>query len=197
MEGLAMGRYRTCSQALCVCTVLLLVGCGGGSAGSSGGSASSNASAGGSSEASASVASASAGGGGGLDRCALLKDGEIDEAIGPHDRGSTGLENEWGLQSCRWTATRAQNVEGYPNGWHDAVEVAVFDAAMTSWARDQATGEPVTGFASGAKYDESYGNLWFDCAGGRFCVVKARTASGDHRQEIATKLARTVQGRLH
>jgi hypothetical protein len=36
----------------------------------------------------------------------------------------------------------------------------------------------------------------FDCPGGRLCVVKARTFSGDRRQEIATQLARLVNCRL-
>jgi hypothetical protein len=179
-----MSRDRTRSHAFVVCALVLLAGCGGG--GSAGGGSAGSASSGDASSASNSE----------LDRCALLKDGEIGDAIGPHDRGSTGLSNEYGTQSCRWTATRAQNVEGFPNGWHDAIEVAVFDAAMNSWAREQAKGDPVAGVVPGARYDNTYGELWFDCANGRFCVVKARTASGDRREEIATKLARLVESRL-
>jgi hypothetical protein len=124
-----MSRYRTRSHALVVCALVLLPGCGGGS--SRGASADS---------ASAGNALAARGE---LDRCALLTDGEIEEAIGPHDPGSSSLSNEWGLQSCRWTATRAQTVEGYPDGWHDAIEVAAFDAVGVPLVRQQVRGDPV------------------------------------------------------
>jgi len=132
-----MSRYRTRSLALVVCVLVLLTGCGGG--GSAGG--------------------ASAARSGELDRCALLTDGEIEEAIGPHDRGSNSLSNEWGTQSCRWTATRAQNMEGYPDGWHDAIEVAAFDALAVPLVRQQVRGEPLAGFVEGARYDHTYGEL--------------------------------------
>jgi hypothetical protein len=131
----------------------------------------------------------------GTDHCALLTDAEVTEAIGPHGGGRTG-EGEWGNMGCRWTATTVQDVSGFPDGWRDAVEVAVFDENRTAWARDQATGSPVPGFVDGALFDESYGDLWFPCAAGRMCVVKARTASGDRRQEIALRLARLVNGRV-
>ncbi len=162
-------RYRTSSQSLVGYALALLVGWGG---------------------------AVSAGGPGERDRCALLTHAEIEGAIGPHKGGSTELGNEWGLQSCRWTATAAQKVEGSPAGWFDAIEVAVFDAARTPWARQQAKGMPVGGFVKGALYDGSYGELWFACAGDRFCVVKARTASGAKREQIANRLARLVEGRL-
>jgi hypothetical protein len=166
-----------------VCALVLLAGCGGSSSGR------------------ASADSAAAGGviaadRGELDRCALFTADEIAAAIGPHDGGSSSLSNEWGTQSCRWTATRAQNVEGYPDGWHEAIEVAAFDAGVAPLLRQQVSGDPVTGFVAGARYDVSYGNLWFDCAHGRLCVVKARTASGDHREQIAMQLARLLDSRL-
>jgi hypothetical protein len=174
-----MIRDRTRSQALVVCALVLLAGCGGG------GSADS-----------ASADSASAASKGELDRCALLTDDEITEAIGPHDRGNTSLSNEWGLQSCRWTATRAQSMEGFPDGWHDAIEVAAFDAAAVPLVRQQVRGEPMAGFVEGATYDNTYGELWFDCPHGRLCVVKVHTASGDRREQVATQLARLVESRL-
>ena len=130
-----------------------------------------------------------------LDRCALLTDAEITDAIGPHDTGSSSLSNEWGMQSCRWTATKAQNIEGLPE-WHDAIEVAAFDAGVVPMIRQQIRGDPLAGFVPGATYDHLYGELWFDCPQGRLCVVKVRTASGDRRQQIATKLARLVESRL-
>lgn len=171
-----MIRDRTRSQALVVCALVLLTGCGGG--------------------ASADGDSAGSPSAGELDRCALLTDDEIGGAIGPHDSGNTSLSNEWGLQSCRWTATRAQNVEGFPDGWHDAIEVAAFDAAAVPLVRQQVRGEPMAGFVEGARYDRSYGELWFDCPQGRLCVVKVRTASSDGREQSATQLARLVESRL-
>lgn len=174
-----MIRDRTRWQALVVCALVLLTGCGGGG---SADSASSD---------SASTASA-----GELDRCALLTDDEIGEAIGPHGRGNSSLSNEWGTQSCRWTATRAQTMEGFPDGWHDAIEVAAFDAAAVPLVRQQVRGEPIAAFVEGARYDNTYGELWFDCPHGRLCVVKAHTVSGDGREQIATRLARLVESRL-
>src|SRR5580765_5735578 len=62
---------------------------------------------------------------GALNRCSLLTESEVREAIGPHRSGSSGLENEYGLQSCQWVATTAQKASGAE--WHDTIEVAVFD----------------------------------------------------------------------
>jgi len=131
----------------------------------------------------------------GPDRCALLTDNEVDAAIGPHRSGRNDLTNQWTLQSCRWVATTAQKAEAYPNGWFDHVEVAVFDSLRTSWAREQARGEPVSGF-EGALYDSSSGEVWFPCARGRYCVVKAGTASGRNREQIAIRLGQLVEKRL-
>jgi len=170
---------RTRARAVIVCALVLLTACGRGDSAS-------HASAQGTSDA----------GGEALDRCALLTDDEIRDAIGPHDGGSTSLSNEWGLQSCRWTATRAQPKEGLPDGWHDAIEAAVFESAAVPLVRQQVRGDPVSGVVTGATYDHSYGELWFDCPRGRLCVVKARTNSGDRREQIATGLARLVERRL-
>ncbi|HJQ66544.1 MAG TPA: hypothetical protein VJ816_09220 [Gemmatimonadales bacterium] len=159
------------AQPIVVAVLALLTGCGGGGGG---GSASSRE----------------------LDRCALLTAAEIEGAIGPHGGGSSSLSNEWALQSCRWTATRAQSIEGYPDGWHDAIEVAAFDAAAVPLIRQQVRGDPLAGFVAGATYDHLYGELWFDCPQGRLCVVKAQTASGDRREQIVTQLARLVESRL-
>jgi hypothetical protein len=137
-----------------------------------------------------------AAGQGELNRCRLLTAAELEAAIGPSDAGTTGLSNTWGTQSCRWTAAKAQPMQEYPDGWHDAVEVAVFDATATPMMRSQVTGDPVAGALPGAVYDNSYGDLWFDCPGKRLCVVKVRTASGDRRQETATRLAGLVASRL-
>ena len=129
-------------------------------------------------------------------KCALLTKAEVEGVIGANDGGHNELGNEWGLQSCRWTATTAQKISGFPDGWRDAIEVAVFDEARTSWAREQANGEPVADFAKHAVYDKSYGQLWFDCARTRYCVVKVRTASGARREQNARHLAELVEKRL-
>jgi hypothetical protein len=174
-----MSSYRTRSQALRVCALVLLTSCGGGDSAQR-----------------TPGANASSAGTGELDRCALLTDDEIKGAVGAHDGGSTGLANEWGTQSCRWTATKAQPMEGFPDGWHDAIEVAVFDATAVPLVRQQIRGEPVAGVVTGATYDNTYGELWFECPGGRLCVVKARTASADGREQIATQFAKLVGSRL-
>ena len=174
-----MTRYRGRSQALVVCALVLLAGCGGGD-----------------SSESASADSDSDAGSSELDRCGLLTEGEIAEAIGAHEPGNSSLSNEWGTQSCRWTATRAHTVEGYPDGWHEAIEVAAFNATGVPLVRQQVKGEPLAGFVPGATYDQTHGELWFDCGDGRLCVVKAHTISGDGREEIAMRLARLVESRL-
>ena len=66
----------------------------------------------------------------------MLTDDEVRDAIGPHGPGSSDLRNEYGLQSCWWTATTAQKFDAYPNGWFDSVEVVVFDKLRESWARE-------------------------------------------------------------
>ena len=129
------------------------------------------------------------------DRCALLKDGEIDTAIGPHAAGNIGVPNPWGNNSCRWVATNAPAVKA-PEGWRDSIEVGVFEGSMLSWARDQARGTPIDGVAKSATWDRIAAELWWECAGGRVCVVKLRTADSKRRQEIATKFARLAESRL-
>jgi hypothetical protein len=161
------------------CVLLLLAACRGG--------ASSDRATGDSTAATAS---------GELNRCALVTDAEIEAAIGPHSPGRSSLENEWGIKSCQWTATQVYPMEGYPDGWRDVIEVAVFDADVVPMIRQQVRGDPVSGVVAGATYDNTHGELWFDCPGGRLCVVKARTRSGDRRGEITAELARLVTSRV-
>jgi hypothetical protein len=130
------------------------------------------------------------------ERCKLLTAAEITAAIGAHNGGTNDLDNEYGLMSCRWKATTAQQVDGFPDGWFDSIEVAVFDQMTDQWARQQASGDPVSGFVPGARYDRTWGRLWFNCARNRFCVVTVRTAKADGRAEIAMRLAKLVETRL-
>jgi hypothetical protein len=127
----------------------------------------------------------------GPSRCSLLTDQEIEAAIGPHNPGTNDLNNEWGMQSCRWTATTI-----HKDGSIDSIEVAQFSKEMQSWAREQAKGDPIDGFGEGAAFDASYGELWFRCAHDGLCVVKARMLSGTNREQIARRLAHLVLGRL-
>jgi len=129
----------------------------------------------------------------GLDRCGLLTAAEVEQAIGAHGGGSpTG---DWGQMGCRWQANTAQTVQDQPE-WFDSIEVAMFDGYRLEWGRDQARGEPVSGVVDGAIYDATYGEMWFECAGGRPCVVKARTASSERREQIAAEAARLVHSRV-
>ena len=129
------------------------------------------------------------------DRCALLKDGEIAAAIGAHEPGYNSVNNLWGNNSCRWVATNAPAVKA-PEGWRDSIEVGVFEGSMLSWARDQTRGSPIDGVARNATWDRISAELWWQCAGGRVCVVKLRTADSKQRQEIATRFARLADSRL-
>ena len=129
------------------------------------------------------------------DRCMLLKDGEIAAAIGPHQAGSVDVTNLWGNNSCRWVAKNAPAVKA-PEGWRDSIEVGVFEGSMSSWARDKAHGSPIAGVAKSALWDRISAELWWECAGGRVCVVKLDTADSKQRQEIATRFARLADSRL-
>jgi hypothetical protein len=131
-----------------------------------------------------------------LNRCSTLTDAEVEEIIGRHDGGRSEATNEWGFQSCRWTSVDAQAIEGFPRGWFDSVEVAVFDKDREDWAREQARGEHMPDFKQSAMFDDSTGDLWFDCGAGRFCVVKVRTASSEMRKERAERLARLIDARV-
>ena len=141
----------------------------------------------------------------GVNRCALLTDDEVKEAIGPHSPGMRDVsqltgkivtDNVWGFHTCQWTATTAQKFEGFPAGWFDKIELRVFDKDHASWAQTQAQGEPVKGFVEGALYDRSYGKLWFKCGHGEFCLLTADTAAGEKRETVALHLAEMMEKRL-
>ena len=129
------------------------------------------------------------------DRCALLTDAEIAAAIGAHEPGYIGVNNPWGNNSCRWVATAAPAVRA-PEGWRDSVEVAVWEGGMLPWAKDQVRGVPIAGVAKNATWDRTSAELWWECAGGRVCALKLRTADSKQRQDVAMRLVRLVDGRL-
>ncbi len=132
------------------------------------------------------------------DRCALLKDAEVDEAIGPHERGTSDVTNLWGTNACRWVAKNAPSGAKAPEGWRDSLEVAVFEGNQLKWTQDQARNAPeeAPDAAKGARWNRSGGEVWFDCAGGRVCAVKLRTASSKQRKENAFRLAKLVESRV-
>ena len=143
---------------------------------------------------------------GGRNACDLLAEEEIQRAIGPHTSGQpnvsemTGksvMNNMWGFQSCRWMATTAQQIEGFPNGWFDKIELKVFDADRTSWARKQAEGEPLKALREGGRYDATNGRLWFNCGRDQYCMLDADTANGQKRERLASDLATLVQSQLN
>jgi hypothetical protein len=190
MQTMSSEMRETCHRCFALLLITgLLSGCGAGTPASASRQPTASAAA------AAALPGADASSPDGLDRCALLKDEEISTSIGAHRPGSSTFENEWGLQSCRWTATAAQRIQGYPDGWFDLVEVAVFFKERESWAREQAKGSAVQGLAPGAMYDASDGELWFDCAT-RYCMVKAQTARPAQREHIAHQLAQLVTSRL-
>jgi hypothetical protein len=138
----------------------------------------------------------------GPNRCGLLTDDEVRDAIGPHAAGVNAPGSAWGLQSCRWLSANAEK-EQADSGLvlnSDWIEVGVFNPGGTgpnaAWAREQSEGEPVKDFVQDARYDASSGELWFECAHDRFCVVKAHTRSGATREQTALHLAELVFKRL-
>jgi len=141
----------------------------------------------------------------GTNACDLLTDDEIQRAISAHDSGRpnvselTGksvMTNMWGFQSCRWTATTAQKIQGFPNGWFDKIELKVFDKERSSAARKEAEGEPLKAFGEQARYDATNGRIWFNCGDGQFCMLNAETANGEKREQLASDLASLVRSRL-
>ncbi|CAN5624155.1 hypothetical protein BH20ACT2_BH20ACT2_15140 [soil metagenome] len=121
---------------------------------------------------------------GGPAECELLTDDEVDEAIGPHDPGA----QDFVFGGCVWVSTAGPDA----NGFVETVSVAVLSADE----KDSITepGEPVSGPADGATYSDLHGELVFPCGDG-FCVVKAGTADGEGREDIALGLAELVLDR--
>jgi hypothetical protein len=123
-----------------------------------------------------------------IDRCALLSEDEIAAVIGPHDGGRTGSadnQSQYGNDSCRWVAREAPYL---------FVELAVFGPRTEAWAREQASGEAVAALA-GARYDQTSAELWFDCAGKRFCSLQVYTSDGPNL-DTTLALARQAERRL-
>jgi len=138
----------------------------------------------------------SVGAGEGLNRCGLLTDTEVREALGEFHQDGQVLQNEYGLQGCRWTATTAQKVQGFTDGWFDSIEVTVFEKDREQWARHQASGVPAEGLGAGALYDDNHGQVWFACGQDRFCSLRARINNPSRRRQTAHNLAVLVRERV-
>ena len=129
----------------------------------------------------------------GTDLCALLTDDQVSGVLGPHTKGETGVETgaKYGDQSCVWKATAASG------GYTDSLEVSVLTGGVAGIAReDAARAQPVASFGHDARFDQSYGQLWFDC-GDKFCHVRVATGhstthSGAARKDAAIELARRI-----
>ncbi len=126
----------------------------------------------------------------GLDGCSLLKTTEVEEVIGPHTHFDEQTNPRDG--TCEWIATSARKGSEF----HERITVYVYEGNKLAWAKGQVRGEPVEGVAKNARWDRMSGEMWFDCAGGRQCLVKVSASSGKQRQAIATKLATLVDGRV-
>ena len=126
-----------------------------------------------------------------LDGCSLLKTPEVDEVIGPHTHFDEQTNPHDG--TCEWIA-KSPARKG--SEFYERITVSVYGGNKLAWAKDQVRGEPVDGVAKNARWDRMSGEMWFDCAGGRLCVVKVSASSGKQRQAIAAKLATLVEGRV-
>jgi len=127
----------------------------------------------------------------GLECSELLKTSEVEEAIGPHTIGEQIMTPGGGV--CEWFA-KSPSRPG--SEFHDRITLNVYAGNKLAWARDQVRGEAVEGVAKNAKWARMYGEMWFDCAGGRVCVVKLSTSRSKQQQAIATKLVKLVDGRV-
>jgi hypothetical protein len=138
----------------------------------------------------------------GTDLCKLLTDDEVSAVIGAHGAGVTGIQSGgyYADASCVWKATAPSTA---PDGEPDAVEVSVLTGDIAKFAKQQDAelGEPLASFGHDARFQQSYGRLWFDCGDGKFCHVHVDTAndatqSGDTRQAAAVKLGQKLLERV-
>jgi len=193
-----MRRTPTILDVLAVATALVLsvglAGCGGSSAKGAAPSSVPKTT-------SAPAAGGGGGGGGKVDPCGLLSDADVTAVIGAHKAGATGLlaGGLYGDDSCVWKSTTTVSAIGEA----DSVEAAVLTGTTASEARaqDADQADPLPAFGHNARYDQSYGRLWFDCGSGEFCNVRVNTTedsthSGDTRQGAAEKLGREILGKV-
>ncbi|WBB50584.1 hypothetical protein O3597_09025 [Verrucosispora sp. WMMA2044] len=114
------------------------------------------------------------------DECERLTTDEVADAIGAHDGG----QHDYQLGGCVWTATSGGQ----------ALHASVL--SKDEYEAVAEIGEPVSGSAEGAVYDDTHGELWFPCGGGEFCGIKADIGDSDRRKEVALRMGTVLQGRV-
>lgn len=118
------------------------------------------------------------------DQCSLFTGDEVEAVIGPHDGG----QQDFQLGGCVWTAGAADS-----GGYTPRVQATVADQGIYEAVAEP--GDPVDGFGDGATYDTIYGELWFPCANGQWCGVKADLADGDERRTATLALGTLLRDR--
>ncbi|QDH71094.1 hypothetical protein [Marilutibacter alkalisoli] len=121
----------------------------------------------------------------GNETCKLLRDSEIEAVIDEHTPGRQDLL----FGGCIWPSKTTLS-DGRPEAIHAAV------LSEGEYRQLAEIGEPIDGFGEGATWAELYGELWFRCAGGRYCGIKVVTASSEYRREHAEGLARALGSRV-
>ncbi|MBQ1024900.1 hypothetical protein [Micromonospora sp. C95] len=113
------------------------------------------------------------------EECARLTTDEVADVIGAHDGG----QHDYQLGGCVWTATSGGQ----------AIHATVL--SKDEYEAVAEIGEPVSGSADGAVYDDIHGELWFPC-GGDFCGIKADIGESDRRKDVALRMGTLLQGRV-
>lgn len=114
------------------------------------------------------------------EECERLTTDEVADAIGAHDGG----QHDYQLGGCVWTATSGG----------EAIHASVL--SKDEYEAVAEIGEPVSGSADGAVYDEIHGELWFPCGSSEFCGIKADIGDSDRRKEVALRMGTVLQGRV-
>lgn len=127
----------------------------------------------------------SIGGPDGEPACKLLTGAEVTEAIGAHDGG----QHDYAHGGCVWSANAPLK-----DGFTQQIHAAVLSEDRYHQLAGIEIGDPIDGFGDGATYSPTYGQLWFPC-GDQWCGIKAAIADGDEREQIAQRLARSLDSR--
>ncbi|MEV2240633.1 hypothetical protein [Micromonospora sp. NPDC049891] len=114
------------------------------------------------------------------DECERLTTDEVADEIGAHDGG----QHDFMLGGCVWTA----------NSGGEAIHASVL--SKDEYEAVAEIGEPVSGSADGAVYDDIHGELWFPCRSGDFCGIKANIGESDRRKDVALRMGKILQGRV-
>lgn len=122
---------------------------------------------------------------GGEAACELLTDDEITETIGEHDGG----QHDYAFGGCVWSAKAPVQ-----DGFTEQIHATVLSADLFRDLAGIEVGDPIAGFGEGATYSPRHGQLWWQC-GDQWCGVKVAVVLGDEIEEIARRLARSLDSR--